>query len=173
MHTPSESTLAQLLVERFPSIEQVRFANSGTEANMLAISCAQKYTGRERVMVFEGGYHGSLLCGFSRKEVRGLGVGDPATKRLLRAPFDFVVGPYNDLEETRRLATEAGQDLACIVVEPMLGSFLSCSPSRPRALILYVFLAPFDRRRRVYPRRSRLPARSPSTGDRPRSGPDL
>lgn len=128
MHTPSEATLAQLLVERFPSVEQVRFANSGTEANMLAIACAQKHTGRERVMVFEGGYHGSLLCGFTRKEVRGAGVKDLATKRVLRAPFDFVVGPYNDLEETRRLATEAGQDLACIVVEPMLGSFRSLLP---------------------------------------------
>ena len=60
-HTPLEERFASLLAARFPSLERMRFTNSGTEANLMAVSAAIAATGRARVLVFEGGYHGSVL----------------------------------------------------------------------------------------------------------------
>ncbi|KAL7003859.1 hypothetical protein EMMF5_006611, partial [Cystobasidiomycetes sp. EMM_F5] len=63
-HTGLEHDLASLITARFPSVDLVRFTNSGTEANFFAIATAIQYTKRRKVMVFEGGYHGSLLSTF-------------------------------------------------------------------------------------------------------------
>ncbi|HEY7818926.1 MAG TPA: aminotransferase class III-fold pyridoxal phosphate-dependent enzyme, partial [Vicinamibacteria bacterium] len=60
-HTPLELRLAEAIRSRFPNIELVRFTNSGTEANLMAIVAARAFTGRDRVMVFSGGYHGGVL----------------------------------------------------------------------------------------------------------------
>ena len=108
-HTMGEARLAELVVERFPAIERVRFTNSGTEANLMAVSTARHATGRDRVMVFTGGYHGGLLY-FG-------GGGIP-----INAPFPFVMGTYNDAETTRDLIRENADRLACVLVEPMIGS---------------------------------------------------
>ena len=104
-----EERLARLVCERFPSIERVRFTNSGTEANLLALAAARVHTGRERILVFDAGYHGGVL---SFADGGG----------ALNVPHRFIVAPYNDLEATRGLVREHGDDLAAIVVEPMLGS---------------------------------------------------
>jgi len=77
-HNMMEAELAQVIVDRFPSIELVRFTNSGTEANLLAITTARVHTGRKQVMVFDGGYHGAVFY-FT-------GVGSP-----VNVPFDFVL----------------------------------------------------------------------------------
>jgi glutamate-1-semialdehyde 2,1-aminomutase len=114
-HTVNEIKLAQLVCDRFPSIEKVRFTNSGTEANLLAISTARYVTGRDKVMVFEGGYHGGLL--YFRKG------GTP-----INAPFEYVVADYNDTHGTAALIEQYKDDLACIVVEPMQGS-AGCIPA--------------------------------------------
>ena len=90
------------------SIDLVRFTNSGTEANLLAIATARAFTGRKQVIVFEEGYHGGLL--------HFAGGGLP-----INAPFPFVVAKYNDIENTRRLIRSHADELACIIVEPMLG----------------------------------------------------
>jgi len=108
-HGVAEARLARLVVNRFPSIELVRFTNSGTEANLLAIATAVASTGRSRVLVFEGGYHGGLLY-FG-------GGGIP-----INAPHKFLLGRYNDSEGALALARAHADDLACILVEPMLGS---------------------------------------------------
>jgi glutamate-1-semialdehyde 2,1-aminomutase len=79
-HTPHEAKLAAGLVQRFPSLELVRFANSGTEANLLAITTALKYTQRKKVVVFDGAYHGSLLCHFHAGEPEDV-------PGVLRPPF--------------------------------------------------------------------------------------
>jgi glutamate-1-semialdehyde 2,1-aminomutase len=105
-----ESTLAEAICARFPSVELVRFCNSGTEANLLAISLARVATGRPAVLVFEGGYHGGVFF-FETP------AGSP-----INAPFPFVVAPYNDAEEAARLIAEHGGELAAVVVEPVLGS---------------------------------------------------
>jgi glutamate-1-semialdehyde 2,1-aminomutase len=105
----AEAKLATALVDRFPSLEMVRFTNSGTEANLMAISAARAFTGRSKVMVMEGGYHGGVLY-FAPG-------GSP-----LNAPFDYVLGRFNDAEYCAKLIREHGSQLACVLVEPMQGA---------------------------------------------------
>jgi len=107
-HNLVEAKLARVVCDRFPSLDLVRFTNSGTEANLMALATATVATGRRKILVFEGGYHGGVFY-FS-------GGGSP-----VNAPYDFVLGRYNDLKRTRELLQEHGQELAAILVEPMLG----------------------------------------------------
>ena len=104
-----ETQLAQLLCERFPSLELVRFCNSGTEANLLALSLARDATGRSAIMVFDGGYHGGVFY-FAHG-------GSP-----LNAPFPFVVAPYNDARAAAELIERHASELAAVIVEPLQGS---------------------------------------------------
>ena len=119
-HGTDEARLAQLIVDRFPGIDLVRFTNSGTEANLLAIATAIAVTGRRKVMVFEGGYHGGILY--------FVGGSIP-----INAPHDFILARYNDAEAATALAHEHGKDLAAILVEPMQGSG-GCIPADPTFL---------------------------------------
>jgi len=115
-----EHRLAQLLCGRFPSIEQIRFTNSGTEANLMAINLARHETGRDRVLVFDNAYHGGLLY-FG------------PTGAPLQAPFDYVRCRYNDLDSVTRALTEHGSNTACVLVEPMMGAG-GCIPGDPEFL---------------------------------------
>jgi glutamate-1-semialdehyde 2,1-aminomutase len=108
-HTRYEVDLAEVVCARFASIERVRFTNSGTEANLMALSAARAFTGRERILAFRGGYHGGLLSFAS----------GPSP---VNAPYDVLVGEYNDTAGARALIGEHGDALACVLVEPMLGS---------------------------------------------------
>lgn len=108
-HNLLEARLARLVTERFPTLERVRFTNSGTEANLLALAAACRHTGRSKVMVFKGGYHGGVLTF----------LGGPAP---INVPHDFVIGTYNDLPDATRLARQNADDLAAIVVEPLQGA---------------------------------------------------
>ncbi|MFV0295797.1 MAG: aspartate aminotransferase family protein [Hyphomicrobiaceae bacterium] len=114
-HTELEVKLAEAVTQRFPSLERVRFTNSGTEANLMAIALARAFTKRQKVLVFTGGYHGGVL--YFRKG------GSP-----INAPFPFLVARYNDLASVEALAREHADDLACIISEPMLGS-TGCIPA--------------------------------------------
>ena len=105
-----ETILATALCERFPSLELVRFCNSGTEANLLALSLARVATGRPAVLVFEGGYHGGVFF-FASAD------GSP-----INAPFPFVVAQYNDAAGAVRLIEEHASELAAVIVEPLQGS---------------------------------------------------
>ncbi|GBL21282.1 beta-phenylalanine transaminase [Acidimicrobiaceae bacterium] len=105
---PAEARLAKLMCERF-ALDRVRFTNSGTEANLMAITTALQATGRERIMVFHGGYHGGILYFASGAAP-------------WNAPYEFVVAPYNDEVETLKLINENADALAAIIIEPMLGS---------------------------------------------------
>ncbi len=102
-----EAKLAKLVCDRFPSIERVRFTNSGTEGNLFAISAARGHTRRSKVMVMEGGYHGGVFY-FS----------GPTP---LNVPFPFVFGRYNDIEATAKTIREHAADLAVVIIEPMMG----------------------------------------------------
>ena len=104
-----EARLAAEVCRRFASIELVRFTNSGTEANLMALALARVATGRERIAVFEGGYHGGVLS-FAH---------GPSP---VNAPFPFAIGTYNDVDGARRLFDDHGASLAAVLVEPMLGS---------------------------------------------------
>ena len=90
-HIRLEEELARLICDRFASIDLVRFTNSGTEANLYAISAARAISGKNKVVVFEGAYHGGVFT-FGNK------------RSLLTAPFDFVKAPYNDVDGTRAAA---------------------------------------------------------------------
>jgi glutamate-1-semialdehyde 2,1-aminomutase len=115
-----EAELAWLVCERFPSIEQVRFTNSGTEANLMAIATARAHTGRAKVLVFDGAYHGGALV---------FAPGGEAT----RAPFPFAVCRYNDLTSVAMAFEAEGAEIALVLVEPMLGAG-GCIPASPAFL---------------------------------------
>ena len=120
--TEAEARLAEALCARFPSLERVRFCNSGTEANLLALTTARVVTGRPAIMAFGGGYHGGVLL-FSDK---------PSPQN---APFETIMGRYNDAEQTRELIRAHADRLAAVIVEPMLGS-AGCIPAEPSFLAM-------------------------------------
>ena len=105
---PAEAKLSQLMCSRF-GIDRVRFTNSGTEANLMAITTAIQATGRRQVLVFSGGYHGGVLYFVS----------GPAS---WNAPYEFVIAPYNEAEATELIIQEHANELAAVVFEPMQGS---------------------------------------------------
>ena len=112
MHV-DEIRFAEAVCARFPSIEQVRFTNSGTEANLMAIQLARHHTGRDRVVVVDAAYHGGLLY---------FGHGGEA----LLAPFDFERITYNVRRRPR--PTSIDDRVAAVLVEPMMGS-AGCIPA--------------------------------------------
>jgi glutamate-1-semialdehyde 2,1-aminomutase len=119
-HTRYEVDLAEAVCARFASIERVRFTNSGTEANLMALSAARAFTGRGRVLAFHGGYHGGLLT-FT------------AGPSPVNAPYDVLLAEYNDAAAAQALVREHADSLACVLVEPMLGSG-GCIPGDPAFL---------------------------------------
>ena len=119
-HTRYEVDLAEAICGRFPSIERVRFTNSGTEANLMALSAARAFTGRDRVLVFRGGYHGGLLT-FA------------AGPSPVNAPYDVLLAGYNDTAAAQALLREHAATVACVLVEPMLGAS-GCLPGDPAFL---------------------------------------
>jgi glutamate-1-semialdehyde 2,1-aminomutase len=114
-HNLLESRLAALVNERIPSMQRLRFTNSGTEANLMALASAIAFTGRRRVLVFKGGYHGGVLSFVN-------GVGSP-----INVPHEFIVSRYNDLAHARSLIADNAAHLAAILVEPMQGA-AGCIP---------------------------------------------
>ena len=116
-HSAKEERLAALVCARFPSIELVRFTNSGTEASLMAVLAARAVTGRPRVLVFEGAYHGGVFY-FGPD-------GSP-----LNIPVDWLLGRYNDTGPTRDMIAAHADELAAILVEPMQGAG-GCIPAEP------------------------------------------
>lgn len=119
-HNPNEIELARLICARFPSIAKVRFTNSGTEANLMAISTARYLTKRKKVLVFNGGYHGGLLY-FKNGGIP------------INAPFEYLISNFNDIESTREIINKYADEIACILVEPMQGSS-GCIPGSQKFL---------------------------------------
>ncbi len=131
-----ERELAGILCERFPTIQQIRFCNSGTEANILALSTARAVTGRRKLLVFNGAYHGSVLK-------------FPTGNSTFNVPFDFLIAEYNDIEGTAEVIRQARDELAAVLVEPVLGAggnipgdkqfleMLKCSTREVGALLIF------------------------------------
>lgn len=118
-----ETELAKLVIERVPSIEMVRMVNSGTEATMSALRVARGYTGRNKILKFEGSYHGHadslLIKAGSGVATLGLpdspGVPESIVKNTITAPF-------NDIESVRYAFEQFGDDIAGVIVEPVAGN---------------------------------------------------
>lgn len=108
--------LAEQLVERTPSIESVRFGNSGTEATMNAIRAAMAWTGNERILKIDGGYHGTHDTAEVAVGDEGADVGIPAD---VSNRVDAV--PFNDLEALKTAFENNGSEYACFILEPILG----------------------------------------------------
>ncbi len=120
--TCREAELADLLTDRFPSLDMVRFTNSGTEANLLAMLTARAVSGKTDVLVFNGSYHGSI-------------VSFGAYGRELNAPLPWVMGAYNDVDATAELIRAHKDTLAAVILEPMSGSG-GCIPATPEFLTM-------------------------------------
>lgn len=121
--TLAENKLAKLVQERVPSIEIVRMVSSGTEATMSALRLARGYTGRSKILKFEGCYHGhgdSLLIK-AGSGVATLGLPDSPGVPVGIASNTIAV-PYNDLESVKLAFEQYGEDIACIIVEPVAGN---------------------------------------------------
>lgn len=105
----AEIQLAELICGRFPSIKTVRFCNSGTEANLYALTLARAFTGRSKFLAFSGAYHGGVFV-----------FGGGGEK--VNVPFDWTIAHYNDASAVARIISEMGADLAAVIVEPMMSN---------------------------------------------------
>src|SRR5512143_218801 len=129
--TELEVTLARLVKKAVPSIEMVRMASSGTEATMSAIRVARGHTGRDKIIKFEGGYHGHGDCLLVKagSGVATFGLPDSPGVPVDLAKYTLTV-PYNDLAAVRDLAAREGEQIACIIVEPVVVN-MGCVPPEP------------------------------------------
>ncbi len=129
--TEIENELAKLVIDRVPSIEVVRMVSSGTEATMSALRLARGYTGRNKIMKFEGCYHGhgdSLLIK-AGSGVATLGLPDsPGVPEGVAK--NTITVPYNDLESVRYAFEQFGEDIAGVIVEPVAGN-MGVVPPQP------------------------------------------
>lgn len=128
--------LASLLTERFPSIDLIRFTNSGTEANMHALRIARAYTGRAKIIKTEGGYHGTTDVFEASVDPNIKKAGTLDSIRVLpesrgvsaNALKDVLVTPFNDIERTARVIEKNKSEVACIIIEPIMGSAGQITP---------------------------------------------
>ncbi|USK73632.1 glutamate-1-semialdehyde 2,1-aminomutase [Peribacillus frigoritolerans] len=126
-----ENELAKLVMERVPSIEMIRMVSSGTEATMSALRLARGITGRDKILKFEGSYHGhgdSLLIK-AGSGVATLGLPDsPGVPEGIAK--NTITVAYNDLAATKYAFEQFGEDIACIIVEPVAGN-MGVVPPQP------------------------------------------
>jgi len=129
--TPAEVELARLIIRAFPSIEMLRFTSSGTEAAMSAIRVARGFTGRDKIVKFEGCYHGhadSLLVKAGSGALT-FGVPDSAGVPTELARHTLTL-PYNDLDAVSKTFEAVGSEIACLIVEPVAGNMGVVLPKR-------------------------------------------
>lgn len=126
--TEVEITMAETIRKIVPSIEKVRMVNSGTEATMTAIRLARGYTGRDKILKFEGNYHGHADSLLVKAGSGALTLGVPNSPGI---PEDFakhtLTATYNDIESVKQIFAEMGDEIACIIVEPVAGN-MNCIP---------------------------------------------
>jgi len=129
--TDLEVELAELISERMPSVEMVRMVNSGTEATMSAIRLARGVTGRDRVIKFDGCYHGHADGLLVKAGSGAMTFGIPDSGGVPKAYAELTVTlPYNDIESFRQAMDQWGGEVACVIVEPVAGN-AGVIPPRP------------------------------------------
>ncbi|HEY3520138.1 MAG TPA: glutamate-1-semialdehyde 2,1-aminomutase, partial [Rhodanobacteraceae bacterium] len=130
--TPCEAEvlLAESVRALMPSLEMLRFVSSGTEATMSAIRLARGTTGRERIVKFEGCYHGHGDSFLVKAGSGALTFGAPDSPGVPRALAELTsTAPYNDIDAARELFERIGDEIACVIVEPIAGN-MNCIPPR-------------------------------------------
>jgi glutamate-1-semialdehyde 2,1-aminomutase len=118
--TKNETELAKVITSAIPSIQKLRFVSSGTEATMSAIRVSRGFTGRDKIVKFDGCYHGHcdslLVKAGSGAATQGIPGSAGVTQSLSR---DTLVCPYNDIEYFRKLILKYGREIACVIIEPI------------------------------------------------------
>lgn len=129
--TEIETTLADKLCELMPNMDMVRFVNSGTEATMSAIRLARGYTGRDKIVKFEGCYHGHSDSLLIKAGSGALTLGVPSSPGVPAALAEHTITlTYNDIDGVRQAFADIGDQVACIIVEPVAGN-MNCIPPIP------------------------------------------
>ncbi|EEF79288.1 glutamate-1-semialdehyde 2,1-aminomutase [Methylophaga thiooxydans] len=129
--TEIETTMADLVCDLVPSMELVRMVSSGTEATMSAIRLARGYTGRDKIVKFEGCYHGHADSLLVKAGSGALTLGVPSSAGVPESLAKHTLTlRFNDLESVETCFKEAGDDIACIIVEPVAGN-MNCIPPEP------------------------------------------
>ncbi|GAC1036427.1 glutamate-1-semialdehyde 2,1-aminomutase [Pseudomonas sp. No.117] len=129
--TALETTMADLICELVPSMEMVRMVSSGTEATMSAIRLARGYTGRDTIIKFEGCYHGHSDSLLVKAGSGALTLGVPSSPGVPAAFAQHTLTlAYNDLTEVEETLAKTGDQIACIIVEPVAGN-MNCVPPAP------------------------------------------
>ncbi|MDN5666578.1 MAG: glutamate-1-semialdehyde 2,1-aminomutase [Psychrobacter sp.] len=129
--TPFETTVADKICEIVPSVEMIRMTNSGTEATMSAIRLARGYTGRDKIVKFEGCYHGHSDSLLVKAGSGMLDIGEPTSKGV---PTDFakhtITIPYNDPQAIKDCFEKWGDEIACVILEPIAGNMNMVVPTQ-------------------------------------------
>ncbi|HHY60283.1 MAG TPA: glutamate-1-semialdehyde 2,1-aminomutase [Clostridia bacterium] len=126
--TEIETELAKLLVESLPSVEMVRMVNSGTEATMSALRLARAYTGRDKIVKFEGCYHGHADHLLIKAGSGALTMGVPTSPGVPASiGANTIVAPYNDLATLEEIFRQEGENIAAVILEPVAGN-MGCVP---------------------------------------------
>jgi len=126
--TEIETTLAKKVCELVPSIELVRMVSSGTEATMSAIRLARGFTGRDKIVKFEGCYHGHSDSLLVKAGSGALTLGVPTSPGVPAALAEHTLTlEYNNVDQVREVLSEVGDEVACIIVEPVAGN-MNCIP---------------------------------------------
>jgi glutamate-1-semialdehyde 2,1-aminomutase len=126
----AEVTMAETISRLVPSMEMMRMVNSGTEATMAAIRVARGFTGRDKFVKFEGCYHGHGDAFLVKAGSGALTFGVPTSPGVPKALADLTLTlPYNDLAAAHELFGEVGDEIACVIIEPVAGN-MNCIPPR-------------------------------------------
>ncbi|MFC2991763.1 glutamate-1-semialdehyde 2,1-aminomutase [Halomonas tibetensis] len=129
--TAIETTMAELICEMIPSMEMVRMTSSGTEATMSAIRLARGVTGRDKIIKFEGNYHGHSDSLLVKAGSGALTHGEPSSPGVPASLAEHTVTlPYNDIDAVEQCFEEIGDQIACIIVEPVAGNMNCIPPQR-------------------------------------------
>lgn len=129
--TALETEMAETICRLVPSMDMVRMVSSGTEATMSAIRLARGYTGRDSIIKFEGCYHGHSDSLLVKAGSGALTLGIPSSPGVPAAFAQHTLTlPFNDLEAVEQTLSRVGQEVACIIVEPVAGN-MNCIPPAP------------------------------------------
>lgn len=129
--TERETTLAEKLCQLMPGMDMVRFVSSGTEATMSAIRLARAYTGRDKIIKFEGCYHGHSDSLLIKAGSGALTLGVPSSPGVPAVLADHTITlDYNDAQQVKDCFASLGEQIACIIVEPVAGN-MNCVPPLP------------------------------------------
>ncbi|MDA8440879.1 MAG: glutamate-1-semialdehyde 2,1-aminomutase [Peptococcaceae bacterium] len=129
--TELETTMAKMVIDAVPSLEMVRMVNSGTEATMSALRLARGYTKRNKIVKFEGCYHGHADSLLIKAGSGALTLGVPTSPGVpANIAGNTLTAPYNDLATLRQIFELEGEDIAAVIIEPVVGN-MGCVPPEP------------------------------------------